>query len=223
MEWAAQWRYRSPLAGIHSPVAQNKQHIPGQLRAYQSGNTYEMSEERTAAGNRPEEQWAAAIPHDRLYTRSQRSKHWGYSFPSSWPGARAHIIKFIIHRCSSMILALSRYLGGSIPMNDDRQGVVQQVSSSYSSILKFQHHLICKQKCQFLSQIGLDTPPSRCFLCEYIKNRQLCFNMSSEFSSQPFCPMKCSFIYIHITIKYLVNKTIISTLSEICSDQVTMI
>lgn len=66
-------------------------------------------------------------------------------------------------------------------------------------------------KTSIFPQIGLDIPPSRCFVCEYVRNRQLCFNMFSEFSSHPFCPLKCNFIYIHISIKDLVNKRIIST------------
>lgn len=88
--------------GIHSPVAQNKYHILGQVRDYQSGSTYEMSEDRTTAGNRPEEQLVAGIPYDRLYNRSQRSMHLGYSFPSSWPGAGSHVIQCIVHWCSSI-------------------------------------------------------------------------------------------------------------------------
>lgn len=37
---------------------------------------------------------------------------------------------------------IGQYLGWSIPMDDDRQGIIQHVSGSYPTILKFQYHLI---------------------------------------------------------------------------------
>lgn len=47
--------------------------------------------------------------------------------------------------CRGTQLFKGQYLGWSVPMDDDGQGVIQHVPGSYPTIFKFEDHLIWKK------------------------------------------------------------------------------
>lgn len=70
---------------------------------------------------------------------------------------KAHQLVELYHVMESCGL-INLYLGWSVPVDDDRQSVIQHVSGSHPTILKFQYHLIWKHTKDNLNTIAAGLP-----------------------------------------------------------------